>query len=42
MLDLLREDAERAYAGYAELLNEDEAGAPRDPPGPVWRANWPA
>src|SRR5262250_1656186 len=27
VLDLLREDAERAYAGYAELLNEDESGA---------------
>src|SRR5712675_1876048 len=34
VLDLLREDAERAYAGYAEMLNEDEAGQPRDP-------NWP-
>jgi thymidylate synthase (FAD) len=34
VLDLLREDAERAYAGYAEMLNEDEAGEPRDP-------NWP-
>ncbi len=31
VLDLLREDAERAYAGYAEMLNEDEAGNPRDP-----------
>lgn len=30
VLDLLREDAERAYAGYAELLNEDEAGGRRD------------
>src|SRR5437660_4809766 len=28
VLDLLREDAERAYAGYAAMLNEDEAGAP--------------
>jgi thymidylate synthase (FAD) len=28
VLDLLREEAERAYAGYAELLNEDTAGAP--------------
>jgi thymidylate synthase (FAD) len=26
VLDLLREDAERAYRGYAELLNEDEEG----------------
>jgi len=31
VLALLREDSERAYAGYAELLNEDEAGAPLDP-----------
>ena len=31
VLDLLREDAERAYAGYAELLNQDAAGAPLDP-----------
>ena len=34
VLDLLREDAERAYAGYAEMLNEDEAGNPRDPTWP--------
>src|SRR5712692_9921287 len=34
VLDLLREDSERAYAGYAELLNEDETGAPRDPSWP--------
>jgi thymidylate synthase (FAD) len=34
VLDLLRADAERAYAGYAELLNEDETGAPRDPSWP--------
>ena len=34
VLDLLRRDAERAYAGYAELLNEDESGAPRDPSWP--------
>jgi thymidylate synthase (FAD) len=34
VLDLLREDAGRAYAGYAELLNEDESGAPRDPSWP--------
>ena len=34
VLDLLREDAERAYAGYAELLNEDETGTPRDPSWP--------
>ena len=30
VLDLLRDDAERAYRGYAELLNEDAAGAPID------------
>ena len=34
VLDLLRDDAERAYAGYAELLNEDATGAPRDPSWP--------
>ncbi|MGH7095658.1 MAG: FAD-dependent thymidylate synthase [Stellaceae bacterium] len=34
LLDLLREDAERAYAGYVEMLNEDETGAPRDPSWP--------
>src|SRR5712671_2617165 len=26
VLDLLREDAERAYGGYVEMLNEDDAG----------------
>src|SRR6201997_987591 len=31
VLDLLREDATRTYDHYAEMLNEDEAGAPRDP-----------
>ncbi len=31
VLALLREDAERAYRGYAEMLNEDEAGAVIDP-----------
>jgi len=31
VLDLLREDAERAYRDYAEMLNEDEAGAAIDP-----------
>jgi thymidylate synthase (FAD) len=31
VLDLLRNDAERAYAGYAELLNEDGSGIPIDP-----------
>jgi thymidylate synthase (FAD) len=34
VLDLLREDAERAYAGYAELLNEDACGAALDPARP--------
>jgi thymidylate synthase (FAD) len=34
VLDLLRGDAERAYAGYAGLLNEDEAGDRRDPTWP--------
>ncbi len=34
VIELLRKDAERAYAGYAKLLNEDEAGAPRDPSWP--------
>jgi thymidylate synthase (FAD) len=31
VLALLREDAERAYRGYVEMLNEDEAGAVIDP-----------
>ena len=31
VLDLLRDDAEKAYRGYAELLNEDASGAPIDP-----------
>jgi len=34
VLDLLREDSERAYAGYVEMLNEDPAGNPVD-------ASWP-
>ncbi len=34
VLDLLRSDAERAYAGYAELLNEDGSGVPIDPTRP--------
>ena len=34
VLDLLRDDSERAYEGYAELLNEDETGTPRDPSWP--------
>ncbi len=31
VLDLLRQDAARCYDHYAEMLNEDETGAPRDP-----------
>ena len=31
VLDLLREEAERAYAGYSELLNEDAAGTSARP-----------
>jgi thymidylate synthase (FAD) len=31
VLHLLREDAERAYRGYVEMLNEDEAGTVIDP-----------
>ena len=34
VLDLLREDAERAYAGYVEMLNEDDSGQARDPTWP--------
>jgi thymidylate synthase (FAD) len=34
VLDLLRSDAERAYAGYAELLNEDGSGMAADPTRP--------
>jgi thymidylate synthase (FAD) len=34
VLGLLRRDAERAYAGYSELLNEDASGAPIDPARP--------
>jgi thymidylate synthase (FAD) len=34
VLDLLRRDAEQAYAGYSELLNEDASGAPADPARP--------
>src|SRR5215467_6703027 len=34
VLDLLREDSERAYAGYIELLNDDGSGAPIDPARP--------
>src|SRR5919199_1330159 len=31
VLQLLRGDAARTYDHYVEMLNEDEAGAPRDP-----------
>ncbi len=31
VLDLLRRDAEEAYRGYAEMLNEDDGGKPIDP-----------
>ena len=34
VLDILREDAMRTYDHYAEMLNEDESGAPRDPERP--------
>jgi thymidylate synthase (FAD) len=34
VLDLLREDALRAYADYADMLNEDASGAPLDPGRP--------
>src|SRR3982074_492375 len=34
VLDLLREDSERAYAGYAAMLNEDEAGGALGPGAP--------
>jgi thymidylate synthase (FAD) len=34
VLDLLRRDAERSYAGYTELLNEDGSSAPIDPARP--------
>jgi len=34
VLDVLRRDAEQAYAGYAELLNEDPSGAALDPAQP--------
>jgi thymidylate synthase (FAD) len=34
VLDLLRADAERAYAGYSTLLNEDTLDRPRDPARP--------
>jgi thymidylate synthase (FAD) len=34
VLELLREEAERAYRGYADLLNEDDKGARLDPARP--------
>jgi thymidylate synthase (FAD) len=34
VMTLLREDSERAYAHYAEMLNEGEDGEPADPNRP--------
>jgi thymidylate synthase (FAD) len=34
VLDLLRRDAEHAYAGYTRLLNQDASGLPVDPERP--------
>jgi thymidylate synthase (FAD) len=34
IIALLKEDAERLYRDYAEMLNEDETGTPRDPSWP--------
>jgi thymidylate synthase (FAD) len=34
VIDLLREEAERAYRGYVQLLNEDAAGVAIDPSRP--------
>ena len=34
VLDILRTDAMQTYDHYAEMLNEDESGAPRDPDRP--------
>ena len=34
VLDLLRRDAENAYAVYSELINEDSSGSPIDPSRP--------
>ncbi|MBO0739089.1 MAG: FAD-dependent thymidylate synthase [Alphaproteobacteria bacterium] len=34
VLELLRREAERAYAGYTDLLNEDTSGTPLDPARP--------
>jgi thymidylate synthase (FAD) len=34
VLDILRDDAMRTYDHYAEMLNEDETGAARDPDRP--------
>jgi thymidylate synthase (FAD) len=34
VLDLLRDDSERAYRGYADMLNLDDEGAPVDPNRP--------
>jgi thymidylate synthase (FAD) len=35
VLELLRSEAERSYAGYSALLNEDESGAAADPDRPA-------
>jgi thymidylate synthase (FAD) len=35
VFDILRRDAEHAYAGYTELLNEDASGSPIDPTRPA-------
>ena len=40
VLDLLREDAERAYAGYAECSTRTRPARRATRPGPAWRANW--
>ena len=42
VLALLREDADRNYTNYAEMLNEDEAGNPVDRTNRAWRASSPA
>ena len=40
VLDLLREDAERAYDHYVEMLNEDERASRSIPSARAWRASW--
>ena len=39
VLDLFREDSERAYAGYSDMLNEDETGTLATPHGPASLVN---